>query len=65
MKKPQIDSGVTNSGFLKPQITRTRYNGTLQDRYKCYLQCANDGNGNDITTGLPLKSFNQWMGGEE
>ena len=65
MKKQQIDSGVTSAGFLKPQKTQTRYSGTAQERYNCYLQCADDGNGNDITTGFPLKTFNQWMGGEE
>jgi hypothetical protein len=66
MKTPQIDSGVTSCGVFKPQTTRTRYNGTLQDRYECYLHCADDGQGGDITRGgAPLKTFNQWMGGEE
>ena len=34
---------------------------TLQERYECYLLCADDGNGNDITTGKPLLTFDEWL----
>jgi len=34
---------------------------TLKDRYNVYLKCADDGKGNDITTGEPLLTFNQWL----
>ena len=31
------------------------------NEYQIYLAHANDGNGNDITTGEPLKSFDDWL----
>ena len=34
---------------------------TLQERYEIYVSCADDGNGNDITTGYPLKTFSEWL----
>jgi len=34
---------------------------TLYERYLVYLECADDGHGNDITTGQPLKSFDEWL----
>jgi hypothetical protein len=34
---------------------------TLYDRYLVYLECADDGNGNDAITGQPLKSFDEWL----
>ena len=37
------------------------YEGSLADRYAIYLSCADDGNGNDITTGKPLLTFDQWL----
>ena len=57
-----IQTGVKPSGSLEPQKTITRYNGTMGERYQCYLNCANDGKGGDITRGgLPLKTFDEWM----
>jgi len=35
--------------------------GTLQERYDIYVSIANDGKGNDILTGEPLKSFDEWL----
>jgi hypothetical protein len=35
--------------------------GDLENRYQIYLDCANDGNGFDITTGKPLKTFEEWL----
>jgi hypothetical protein len=58
-----IQTGIDKNGRLAPQITITKYNGTLHERYECYLNCANDGKGGDITRGgLPLKTFEEWMG---
>ena len=37
-----------------------QYQGSLWDRYQIYLACANDGNGNSIIDGKPLKSFEDW-----
>lgn len=33
----------------------------LQDEYNIYVACADDGNGVDITTGQPLKTFDEWL----
>ena len=41
---------------------QTRANGDLKDRYDCYVQYAGDGKGNDLETGEPLKTFDEWMG---
>lgn len=35
--------------------------GGLQDRYQAYIDSADDGEGNDVTTGGPLKSFDEWL----
>ena len=42
---------------------QTKARGTNQDEYQIYLDCANDGKGNDITTGKPLLTFEQWLRG--
>lgn len=34
---------------------------TMLNRYEIYLACADDGNGIDITTGMPLKTFDEWL----
>jgi hypothetical protein len=34
---------------------------TLRERYELYLELADDGKGNDITTGKPLKNFDEWL----
>jgi hypothetical protein len=33
----------------------------LAQRYRIYLACADNGKGIDITTGKPLKTFDQWV----
>ncbi len=46
----------------KMKYKRNRYDkSTLRERFEVYLLCANDGKGNDITTGQPLKTFEQWI----
>lgn len=35
--------------------------GTRADEYEIYLSCADDGHGNDIATGEPLKTFDEWQ----
>ena len=37
------------------------YYGKLRDRYEIYVDCADDGNGFDIGTGEPLKTFDEWL----
>lgn len=34
---------------------------TLEYLYQNYLALANNGHGIDITTGKPLKSFDEWL----
>jgi len=34
---------------------------TLSERYELYLELASDGNGNDIASGQPLKTFGEWL----
>lgn len=34
---------------------------SLSVEYKIYLECANDGNGKDITTGADLLTFDEWL----
>ncbi|HSG61886.1 MAG TPA: hypothetical protein VLA24_10710 [Pseudomonadales bacterium] len=41
---------------------QTQQRGTMADEYEIYLSCADDGNGIDITTGKPLKTFDEWCG---
>jgi len=43
------------------QEWQTRSRGTNDNEYQIYLSCANDGQGNDITTGKPLKTYNEWL----
>jgi hypothetical protein len=57
-----MKTGINKNGTLQPQSTITRYNGTLADRYNCYLKNANDGKGGDITRGgKPLRTFEEWL----
>ena len=60
--KKDMKTGINKDGSFQPQTTITRYNGTLVERYNCYLRNANDGKGGDITRGgAPLKSFEEWL----
>ena len=43
------------------EFWQTRYRGTNEQEFEIYLGCADDGNGNDFTTGEPLKTFEEWM----
>lgn len=47
---------------LKPDIFwQTQSRGDNNSEYQIYLDCADDGDGNDITTGAPLKTFDEWL----
>lgn len=41
-------------------LTPVQY-GKLRDRYEIYIDCADDGNGYDLTSGEPLKTFDEWL----
>lgn len=57
-----MNTGINKDGSFQPQITITRYNGALEERYNCYLKNANDGKGGDITHGgEPLRTFEEWL----
>ncbi|MDI5832517.1 hypothetical protein OCF84_21645 (plasmid) [Shewanella xiamenensis] len=34
---------------------------SLFDRYQIYLASADNGAGIDITTGMPLKTYDEWL----
>jgi len=40
----------------------TKLRSSLEAEYQIYLFCADGGNGLDVTTGEPLKSFDEWLG---
>lgn len=40
---------------------QTKARGTNSDEYEIYLTCADDGKGNDSTTGELLKSYEEWL----
>lgn len=40
---------------------QTKARGTNQNEYEIYIQCANDGKGNDICTGEKLLTFKEWL----
>ena len=46
----------------KDTLFQTKVRGSNDDEYQIYLDCADDGNGIDITTGEPLKTYDEWMG---
>lgn len=40
---------------------QTKQRGSNDQEYQIYLSHANDGKGNDITTGKPLKTYDEWL----
>ena len=40
---------------------QTQARGTNAEEYELYLELADDGKGIDITTGEPLKTFDEWL----
>lgn len=43
------------------ELWQTKARGSNSNEYEIYLACADDGNGNDITTGKPLKTYDEWI----
>ena len=53
---------MNDSNELLPAETwQTRARGTNDNEYQIYLACADDGEGNDIVTGKPLKTYEEWL----
>ena len=40
---------------------QTQARGSNDNEYEIYLFCAGDGDGNDATTGQPLKTYDEWL----
>ena len=40
----------------------TKLRASLEAEYQIYLFCADAGNGLEVMTGDPLKSFDEWLG---
>lgn len=40
---------------------QTKMRGTNDQEYQIYLSSADNGYGIDITTGKPLKTFDEWL----
>ena len=61
-----METGIYKNGELKPQIIQTKLRGSNDQEYQIYLDCANDGNGGDITrNGAPLKTYDEWLNSQE
>ncbi len=43
------------------ELQQTKCRGSNNDEYEIYLSCADNGKGMDITTGEPLKTFDEWI----
>ena len=55
---------LTHEGKATQSIRRdwqTTARGTNDQEYQIYLAFADDGRGNDITTGKPLKTYQEWL----
>ena len=40
---------------------QTQARGSNDQEYQIYLDLADDGKGNDFTTGKPLKTYEEWL----
>jgi hypothetical protein len=43
------------------EFWQTQARGTNDQEYQIYLDLADDGTGIDITTGRPLKTYDEWL----
>jgi len=43
------------------EFWQTQTRGTNDQEYQIYIVFADDGKGNDITTGTPLKTYEEWL----
>lgn len=58
----KISSHPARRVQLEPVDTwQTQGRGTNDQEYQIYLACADDGQGIDITTGQPLKTYDEWL----
>ncbi len=52
---------MTEEQLQAAETWQTPTRGTNQAEFDIYLACADDGHGNDVTTGGPLKTFDEWL----
>ena len=45
----------------RKEFWQTQYRGTNDQEYQIYRDCADNGDGIDITTGKPLKAYEEWL----
>ena len=45
----------------QPTNWQTQTRGENSQEYQIYLSCADNGKGIDITTGMPLKTYDEWI----
>ena len=58
MKRKQYD----NPNLLPRAEWQSPVRGSNDQEYQCYLACADDGKGGDITrNGAPLKTYDEWL----
>ena len=56
------DNLLDNESLLETTYNcRTKLRGSNDEEYQCYLTCADDGKGNDFTTGEPLLTYEEWL----
>ena len=52
---------MTEQQLQAAETWQTQARGTNRAEFEIYTACADDGRGNDFTTGEPLKSFDEWL----
>ncbi|MCG9575459.1 hypothetical protein L1D14_04330 [Vibrio tubiashii] len=52
---------MDNDKLLPKANWQTQQRGSNDSEYEIYLACADDGHGNDTTTGKPLKTYEEWL----
>lgn len=50
-----------NDKLLPAYNWQTQARGSNDNEYQIYLACADDGKGNDMTNGKPLKTYDEWL----
>lgn len=43
------------------EFHQTQVRGTNDQEYQIYLACADDGDGKEVMTGKPLKTYDEWL----
>lgn len=57
----QTESLAGSAELQSAHFHQTAVRGDNQAEYQIYLACADNGKGIDVTTGNPLKTYEQWL----